>query len=237
MRRDDLRLIADHLHRERTEIPDRNLVDRRRRDGISIEQLARDKRQAEHNAEHLRRAHLLRDRPADADRQHVEHGLADEPEELVHARPERADFDERLRSILEKIERVDAVAETKNQTADDDGRDDWRENLCDDCDRPLEHVLIRLRGRLDRVLRHTLDACNRREIIVEHRDVVADDDLELAGLREAALDDLHRLDALDVCFRGDVPLAADEPQKLLRVFRVLSHEFCSPCVMYEFNLV
>lgn len=177
----------------------------------------------------------------------MEHGLADEPEELVHARPERADFDERLRSILEKIERVDAVAETKNQTADDDGRDDWRENLCDDCDRPLEHVLIRLRGRLDRVLRHTLDACNRREIIVEHCNVVADDDLELTGLREAALDDLHRLDALDVCFRriaehkaharhavrdrGDVPLAADEPQKLFRVFRVLSHEFCFPCVL------
>lgn len=176
----------------------------------------------------------------------MEHGLADEPEELVHARPERADFDERLRSILEKIERVDAVAETKNQTADDDGRDDWRENLCDDCDRPLEHVLIRLRGRLDRVLRHTLDACNRREIIVEHRDIVADDDLELAGLREAAFDDLHRLNAFDIRFRRiteyetharhavrnrrNIPLAADELQKLLRVLRVLPHEFCSPCV-------
>ena len=89
--------------------------------------------------------------------------------------------------------------------------------------------------------------------IKAHLNIVADDDLELAGLREAALDDLHRLDALDVCFRriaeheaharhavrdrGDIPLAADEPQKLLRVFRVLSHEFCSPCVMYEFNLV
>ncbi len=39
--------------------------------------------------------------------------LADEPEEVIHARPKLTELDESFSTVLEKIQRIDTVFETK----------------------------------------------------------------------------------------------------------------------------
>ena len=92
----DLRLIANHVDGEETEIPFGDICRRSRSHGVSVEQLAGDERQAEDDAQALGRAHFLCDRPADADRQHMEDGFANQPQEAVNAGPELADVAQRL---------------------------------------------------------------------------------------------------------------------------------------------
>ena len=125
----DLCLVADHVDGEEAKIPFRDVRRCRGRDGVGVQQLAGNKRQAEDDAQALGRAHLFGDGPADADRQHVENGLADQPEEAVHARPELADVAQGLSAVIEEIDAVDAVAEAQNQTARNDGRDQRGEDL------------------------------------------------------------------------------------------------------------
>ena len=117
----DLRLIANHVDGEEAKIPFRDVRRCRGRDGVGVEQLAGDERQAEDNAQALGRAHFLCDRPADADRQHMEDGFADQPQEAVNAGPELADVAQRLGAVIKKVDAVNAVAEAENQTAGDDG--------------------------------------------------------------------------------------------------------------------
>ena len=185
--RDNLCLIADHVDGEEAEIPLRDICRCRGRDGVGVQQLAGNKRQAEDDAQALGRAHLFGDGPADADRQHVENGLADQPEEAVHARPELADIAQGLSAVIEEIDAVDAVAEAQNQTARNDGRDQRGEDLGQRAHNFLQGVLVLLGRALDSLLGDTVDAGDRDEIIVEIVDRVADDDLELARLGESAL--------------------------------------------------
>lgn len=245
-----LGLVADHGNLEVAEVPEGDGILGGGGDGVGVQELAGDEGEAQDDAQHLRRAHLLRDGPADADGQHVEDGLADEPEELVHAGPERTRLHEGLRASIEEVEGVDAVAEAQDKAADDDGGDDGGEDLRDDGHSPLQRILVRLGRVLHGFLRHALDAGDGGEVVVEGSHVVADDDLELAGLGEAALHHLHGFDGGDIRLLGipqheahaghavgdgrDVFLAAYELQELLGVLCVLAPVFpsCSLCTLW-----
>ena len=76
---DHLALVADHLHLRKAKIPHRDVCHSRIRHVKSVEQLRGDERQAEDDAEDLRRAHFSRDGPDDPHGQQVEDRLADEP--------------------------------------------------------------------------------------------------------------------------------------------------------------
>ena len=170
----------------------------------------------------------------------MENGLADQPEEAVHARPELADVAQRLGAVIEEIDAVDAVAEAQNQTARNDGRNQRGEDLGQHAHNFLQGVLVLLGRALDSLLGDTVDAGDRDEIIVEIVDRVADDDLELARLGEGALggfqcfnfgnirlggiveDKAHTRYA--VRYRRNVLLAADVLKQQPRVLFVFTHD-------------
>ena len=235
----DLRLIANHVDGEEAKIPFRDVRRRRGRDGVGVEQLAGDERQAEDDAQALGRAHFLCDRPADADRQHMEDGFANQPQEAVNAGPELADVAQRLGTVIKKVDAVNAVAEAENQTAGDDGGNQWGKNLRKHAHDLLQCVLVLLGRALDSVLRDTVDAGDGNKVIVEIADRIADDDLELARLGESALGGFQCLDLGNVRLGGivedkshtryavgycrDVPLAANVLKQQPRVLFVFTH--------------
>ena len=149
----------------------------------------------------------------------------------------------RLGAVIEEIDAVDAVAEAQNQTARDDGRDQRGEDLGQHAHNFLQGVLVLLGRALDSLLGDTVDAGDRDEIIVEIVDRVADDDLELAGLREGALGGFQCLDLGNVRlggvvedkaharyavrYRRNVLLAADVLKQQPRVLFVFTHR-CFP---------
>ena len=241
--RDDLRLVADHVDLCKAEVPRVGgpVLRGGAGDGVRVHELARDEREAEHDAEHGGAAHLLGDGVADAhgDAQ-VEDGLADEPQEVVYAGPEHGERRERLRAVGPEVGHVaQDVAEAQDEAAGDDGGDERGEDLGDGAHGLLQRVLVADGGLLHVRLGRLAHAGDGDEVVVEVRDVVTDDDLELACLREAALGRLERLDCRyvrlarvrqckahtshAVCDRHDVVTPADKPQKLCRVFPVLSH--------------
>ena len=170
----------------------------------------------------------------------MENGLADQPEEAVHTRPELADIAQGLRAVIEEIDAVDAVAEAQNQTARNDGRDQRGEDLGQHAHNFLQGVLVLLGRALDSLLGDTVDAGDRDEIIVEIVDRVADDDLELTRLGEGALgrfecfnfgnvrlggiieDKAHTRYA--VRYRRNVLFAADVLKQPPRVLFVFTHD-------------
>ena len=93
-----LGLIADHVDLEEAEVPEG--------DGlcgghaVGVEELSGNQGQAQHDAQHLRGPHFLGHRPADAHRQHVEHRLANQPEEAVQTGPELTEAAESFCSVL-----------------------------------------------------------------------------------------------------------------------------------------
>ena len=236
----DLRLIANHVDGEEAKIPFGDICRCCGCDSVGVQQLAGNKRQAEDDAQALGRAHFLCDRPADADRQHVENGLADQPQEAVNAGPELADVAQGLSAVIEEIDAVDAVAEAQNQTACDDGRDQRGEDLSQHTHDLLQRVLVLLGRALDSLLGDTVDAGDRDEIIVEIVDRVADDDLELARLGESALGGFQCLDLGNVRLGGivedkshtryavgycrNVLFAANVLKQLPRVLFVFTHD-------------
>ena len=238
--RDNLCLIADHVDGEEAEIPLGDIRRCRGRDSVGVQQLAGNKRQAEDDAQALGRAHLFGDGPADADRQHVENGLADQPEEAVNAGPELADVAQRLGAVIKKVDAVNAVAEAENQTAGDDGGNQRGKNLRKHAHDLLQCVLVLLGCALDSVLRDTVNAGDGNKVIVEIADRIADDDLELARLGESALGGFQCLDLGNVRLGGivqhkthpgytvrncrDVLFAANVLKQQLCVFLVFSHD-------------
>lgn len=60
----------------------------------------------------------------------MEDRFADQPQKAVDPRPELADLAQCLCSVLEQIQTVDTVAETKDQTSRNDRRDERCKNLC-----------------------------------------------------------------------------------------------------------
>ena len=238
--RDNLCLVADHVDGEEAEIPLGDICRCCGCDRVGVQQLAGNKRQAEDDAQALGRAHLFGDGPADADRQHVENGLADQPQEAVHAGPELADVAQRLGAVIKKVDAVNAVAEAENQTAGDDGGDQRGKNLSQHTHDLLQRVLVLLGRALDSLLGDTVDAGDRDEIIVEIVDRVADDDLELARLGESALGGFQCLDLGNVRLGGivedkshtryavgycrNVLFAANVLKQLPRVLFVFTHD-------------
>ena len=144
------------------------------------------------------------DGPADADRQHMEDGFTDQPEEAVHARPELADVAQGFGAVFKEVDAVDAVAEAKDQTAGDDGGDQRCKDLGQCTHDLLQGGLILLGRALDGILGHAVNAGHRNEIIVEIAHRVADDDLELARLGESALGGFQCLDLGNVRLGGIV---------------------------------
>ena len=71
----------------------------------------------------------------------MEDRLADEPEKLIHSGPELTHLHQRLGSVLEQVQLVDAVAEPENQTAGDDCGNERCENLCGNGRRTLAHLI------------------------------------------------------------------------------------------------
>lgn len=97
-RRDHLGLIADHVHMEKAEVPAGDRFGGGH--AVGIQKLAGDQGQSKDDAQHLGGPHLLGDGPADAYGQHMEHRLADEPEEAVQPGPELAEVAEGLGAVF-----------------------------------------------------------------------------------------------------------------------------------------
>ena len=71
----------------------------------------------------------------------MENRLTDEPEKLIHSGPELTQLHQRLGSVFEQVQLVDAVAEPENQTAGDDCGNERRENLCGNGRRALARLI------------------------------------------------------------------------------------------------
>ena len=243
-RRKYLRLIADHIDFDKAEIP---LVDRavgqRRGHGISVGKLSGNERQAEDNAQHFRTAHFFHDGPADADRNaHMEDRFAQQPEKVINSGPELALTDQRR--AVEDFHAVNDVAEAENQTASDNSRDQRRENLRKGGHEFLQNVLVLLGHALDLFFGDAGNAGDRREIVIEIRDFIADDHLELSRLRERSLDRGNAFNLFDVGpfgvhqhiahtgdavgRRRDIFAPANCGQQRFRVLCKLAHTFPPP---------
>ena len=175
--------------------------------GEAIEELRRDERETQDDAQYGRGSHLARDGPTDANGEHVEDGLADHPQEAVHAAPERPHVRDGLGAVLEvedagigeEVDLADDVTEAQDETAADESRDERCKDLSEHAHRTLQRVLVCARRGLGGLLGDALDAADRRELLVEVCHVVADDHLELARLRERALGARQLLDGGNVC--------------------------------------
>ena len=76
----------------------------------------------------------------------MEHRFADEPEEAVHALPKGDDVHESFCPFLKQEELVNAVLESQDKAARDDGGNERGKNLRNDRHAPLQGGLILLRG-------------------------------------------------------------------------------------------
>ena len=134
----------------------------------------------------------------------MEDGFANQPQEAVYAGPELADIAQGFGAVFKEVDAVNAVAEAENQTAGDDGGNQWGKNLRKHAHDPLQRVLVLLGCALDGILGNTVNAGYRNEVVVEVADRVADDDLELARLGESALGGFQCLDLGNVRLGGIV---------------------------------
>ena len=169
----------------------------------------------------------------------MEDGLADEPQETVHASPELGGVRQAHGAVGKEVDFTDDVAEAQNQTAADEGGNDGGENLAQSAHRPLNEGLVGLGGGLHSVLAHPFHSGVGGELLVEYRNVVADDDLELSGLGEGAFHGGNFLNFGHICLAGvsqhephpghavgdglDVLPSADEWQQRLYVSLILGH--------------
>ncbi len=174
----------------------------------------------------------------------MEDGLADEPQEVVHARPEHGHGGQGGVAVGPEVGHVaQDVAEAQDKAAGDDCGNERCEDFGDGAHQALQRVALLGGDGLCLVLGDAGDARDRDELIVEVVNLVADDDLELASLREAALGRLQGLDGghvgdagIDqreahagdaVRESGNVLLAAHEAQHLARIGLKLTHSCLS----------
>ena len=87
-----------------------------------------------------------------------------------------------LGAAAQEIDLTDDVAEAQDQAAADEGGDDRGKDLAQGTHDPLKQRLVRLGGRLHRILADPLDTRAGGKLIVEDGHIVADDDLKLSGL-------------------------------------------------------
>ena len=148
---------------------------------------------------------------------------------------------ERLRTVAKHIQRIDAIAETENEAADDNGGNDRCKYLGDNRHGALNGILVLDGGSLGCVLAHALDSGDLGKLRIVGFDVVTNDDLELPSLRKAALGIWKRLDSRHVGLRfivehepharhtvahgGNIVLASHQLEQLGRVVRILAHAF------------
>ena len=175
----------------------------------------------------------------------MEDSFADQPQEVVNTCPELAQLNQSSGTACEDVQAVDDVTEAQNQTAGDDCGDQGGENFSQSSHDALQSVLVLLCCGLCLVLADAFDAGDSGEVVVEVSNGVADDDLELTGLGEGALDGLQFFDSLDisdcgivqneahtgdaVADRCDVFLAANQLQQFSSILGVLAHRIDSSC--------
>ena len=180
----------------------------------------------------------------------MEDGFADQPQEVVNTGPELAQLNQGSGAACEDVQAVDNVTEAQNQTAGDDCGDQGSEDLSQSSHDTLQSVLVLLCCGLSLFLADAFDAGDSGEVVVEVSNGVADDDLELTGLGEGALDGLQFFDGLDVSDCGivqneahagdavadccDVFLATNQLQQLGSILGVLAHSLVPP-VYFDFR--
>lgn len=158
---------------------------------VGVKKLAGNQRQAQHNAKALRGAHLFGNGPADANRQHMEDSLANQPKEAVNTGPELTDITKRLCAVAKQINTVNTVAEAQNQTAGDDGGNQRGKDFSQHAHNSLQCVLILLGRALDGVFGNTINAGYRDKIIVKIVDRVSDNHLKLPACVNVPLADFR----------------------------------------------
>ena len=241
--RKHLRLIPNHINTESPEIPIRNIVSRRSSHRISIQQLPRNQRQPQYNPQNLRSPHLLRHRPADPHRKHMENRLPNQPKKTIHTSPELTHFRQSLRTVFKQIQTVDTVSEPQNQPSDNNRRNQRSKNLRNRRYRPLQHILILFRSLLHRILRHPFHTCNRHKIIIKIRHTIPDNHLKLPRLRKTPLHRLHPFNPGNIRLpriiqnkphpshtmrnRPNILLPPNQLQQFPRILIIFSHLFSS----------
>ena len=75
----------------------------------------------------------------------MEYCLTDQPQEAVYSCPELGHLDQCLCPAVHKLNLTDDVPESQNQTADDDGRNQRCEYLCDISYRLLNRIHVPFR--------------------------------------------------------------------------------------------
>ena len=236
-----LSLIADHLHLCESEIPDRNLIRRSGCHGKTVQKLGGYQRQAEHDTQDLGGSHLLGDGPDDAYREQMEHRFTDQPQKVIGTGPELGNIRQALGPVVKKVDLTDDIAEAQNQTAADQGRNERSKNLSQIAHDPLNHVLVRLRRILRRVLAHALDPGICGKFVVESRNIVTDNNLILPRLGEGSLHGRKLSDCFRIRLflirqhephsghavgnRTDIFLSADQTKQGLYVLFILCHLF------------
>ncbi len=159
---------------------------------VGVHQLRRHQGDAQHDAEHRRAAHLFHRRPADGHRQEHEDRFTEQPQEVVNGFPRRVHLRQRLAVGHRDV--ADHVAEAEDQTAADQRRQQWEEDLGEVGDGALSPGHVLARGHLGLLLVGLVDAGAGDQRLIVVADVGADHHLELPGVGEATLDHRQRFD-------------------------------------------
>ena len=173
----------------------------------------------------------------------MEYRFTDQPEEIVHSRPELRNICKALCVVVEEVDLTDHVSEAEYKTTADQSRDQGSEDLTQCAHDLLEWILVCLGSRFHGVFAHAFNPCVSGKFIVENGDIISDDDLILSGLSECALYARQLLDRLFICFFRidkdkahschtvgnslDILFPADEIQQTFYIIFILSHRFSS----------
>ena len=123
----------------------------------------------------------------------MEDGFADEPEKLVHPRPEDGGLRQRL--AVEHFDFADEVAEAEDEAAADERGDDRRENFAEGAHDALQQVLLAAGRSFHRILRYPFNTGERGKRLIKLAYLIANNHLELSGLGKRPLDTTNRLNA------------------------------------------
>ena len=130
----------------------------------------------------------------------MEYGLADKPQEAVDTSPEYRYLGQCLSAAVKQGNLPDDIAESQNQTAYNDGRNQGSKYLCQTAHDSLDKGLVLHGSLLHRLLGDSLYACHLRKIIVKGAHLIANYDLELPCLGECTLGRGQAFDGLCIRF-------------------------------------
>ena len=162
-------------------------------------QLRGDECDTKHDAQHLVHIHLLTYGPCDTHRQEYEYGLADQPQEIVDSRPYLVHFGDGFGAVLQKLDITDDIPKSQDQTADNDGRNDWRKYLRKVRNAPLQKVHLAFGRRFYFLFIYAVHPADSGKLIKENGYFVTYNYLELASLCKTSLYRRQFLDLFYIC--------------------------------------